>query len=292
MARMIALRDRGPALLALLTIVWPTVSLADPPPRKEQCFDAYEQAQRLRKDYKLRAAHAQLLTCAADSCPAFVRQDCSKWLAEVETSTPTVVVLAKHADGSAIDGAKATLDGAPLGDSLDGRAVPVDPGPHDLRCEANGTVVQKHIVVAEGQKNQPFYVMMDPAPAAAPAPAPTAAATPAAAPAPAPTPAAAPAEQPAPSSGSTWHGLPTATWILGGVAAVGVVSFAVFGIMGRNVQSCAPNCTQSQVDDLRRDYLIADVSWITGLVAAGAALYFALTAPASPAPAQATAIRW
>lgn len=289
---MIALRGRGPALLALLTIALPSVSRADSP-GKDQCFDAYEQAQRLRKDYKLRAAHALLLTCAADSCPAFVRQDCSRWLGEVEASTPTIVVLAKHADGSAIDGAKATLDGAPLADPLDGRAVPVDPGPHDLRCEANGTVVQKHIVVAEGQKNQPFYVTMDAAQAQAqtpaPSPSPATTASPPAAPA--------AAEQPAPSasSGDIWHRLPTATWILGGVAAVGAVSFTVFAIMGRSVQSCAPTCTQSQVDDLRRDYLIADVSWITGLLAAGAALYFALTAPAAPAsgaPAQATAIRW
>ena len=80
--------------------------------------------------------------------------------------------------------------------------------------------------------------------------------------------------------------------MLGGVAAAGAISFAVFGIMGRNVQSCAPNCAQSQVNDLRRDYVIADVSWITGLVAAGFALYFALAAPASPPPAPVTAIRW
>jgi hypothetical protein len=277
---MIALRRSGLALLALLTVACPAVSRADPP-GKDQCFDAYEQAQRSRKAYKLRAAHEQLLTCAADTCPAFVRQDCSKWLAEVETSTPTIVVLAKHADGSAIDGAKATLDGAPLAGSLDGRAVPVDPGPHDLRCEANGMVVQKHIVVAEGQKNQPFYVAMDAPPSAS--------TSQAASPAPAASPP--PAEQPAPG-GSPSRKIPTATWVLGGVAAAGAISFAVFGILGHDVQSCAPNCSQSQVDDLRRDYLIADVSWITGLVAAGAALYFFLTAPTSPAPAPVTAIRW
>jgi len=271
---MVALRRRGLALLALLTIAVPTVSRADPP-GKDQCFDAYEKAQRLRKDYKLRAAHEQLLTCAADSCPTFVQQDCSKWLGEVETSTPTIVVLAKHADGSAIDGAKATLDGAPLADSLDGRAVPVDPGPHDLRCEANGVVVQKHIVVAEGQKNQPFYVAMEGGASDSSADGSSSASN----------------EQPAPGA-SGGRKIPTATWVLGGVAAAGAISFAVFGLMGHSVQSCAPNCTQSQVNDLRRDYLIADVSWITGLVAAGFAVYFALTAPSSPPPAPVTAIRW
>lgn len=290
---MVGLRDRALALCALLTIACPSAARAAPP-GKNQCFDAYEQAQRLRKDYKLRAAHEKLVTCAADSCPSFVRQDCSRWLGEVEASTPTIVVLAKHADGSAIDGATATLDGAPLADSLEGRAVPVDPGPHDLRCEANGVVVQKHIVVAEGQKNQAFNITMDAPPPAAPpaaaAPSPAAAPPPPAAP---PDAAAPPAAEEARAPATGLERIPTATWVLGGVAAAGAVSFAVFGIMGHSVQSCAPNCTQSQVDDLRRDYLIADVSWITGLLAAGAALYFALTAPdAAPAQSQGTAIRW
>jgi hypothetical protein len=247
----------------MLLAVWlcPRAGLADPP-TKDQCFDAYEQAQRLRKAYKLRAAHEQLITCGAESCPAFVRQDCAKWLGEVETSTPTIVVLARRADGSAIEGARATLDGGPFADSLDGRAVAVDPGSHDLRCEAEGAAMQTRIVVAEGVKNQPFFVTFGPAPA--------------------------PIERPAPRA--TRGGPPTATWVLGGIAVLGAVSFTAFAVGGRQVQACAPDCTRSQVDALRRDYLVADISWITGLVAAGAALYFALAAPASAPPT--TALRW
>jgi hypothetical protein len=239
---------------------------------KDQCFDAYEQAQRFRKAYQLRAAREQLIACGAEACPTFVRQDCSKWLGEVEASTPTIVVLARRADGTTVEDARATLDGSPLGDRLDGRAIAVDPGPHELRCEAGGVSVQSHIVVAEGVKNQPFYVTLG----TAPAPRQTA-------------PAPAPKEEPRERA---TRGLPTATWVLGGVALVGGISFATFAVVGRATQSCAPNCTQSQVDDLRRDYLIADASWITGLLAAGAAVYFALTAPAgAPAP-PVTAIRW
>ena len=232
------------------------------PPGNDQCFDAYEQAQRLRKDYKLRAAHEQLVTCGADSCPVFVRQDCGRWLGEVEASTPTIVVLARRADGGSIEGARATLDGGAFADALDGRAVAVDPGPHDLRCEAEGAAVQTRIVVAEGQKNQPFVVTFGAPPA--------------------------PVDKPV--SRPTARRVPTATWVLGGIAGAGAIAFTAFAFEGRQVQSCAPACRRSQVDDLRRDYLVADVSWITGLVAAGAALYFALTAPVSTPPA--TAIRW
>jgi hypothetical protein len=56
------------------------------------------------------------------------------------------------------------------------------------------------------------------------------------------------------------------------------------------VQACAPDCSRAQVDDLRRDYVFADVSWMTALVAAGAAVYFALAAP--PASPPASALHW
>jgi hypothetical protein len=259
----------APVVVATLALaLTPRVALADgtalsPGPTKEQCFDAYEQAQRLRGEYRLRAAHEQLITCGAVSCPTFVQRDCEKWLGEVEASTPTIVIVARGAGGSAIENAHVILDGQPFADRLDGLALPVDPGPHDLQVQVGDAIVQMHIVVAEGGKNQPFSVLI-------PAPAPPVERVPA------PPPPARP--------------IPAATWILGGVALAGAVSFAAFGLSGRAVQACAPNCTTSQVADLRRDYLIADVSWITGLVAAGAALYFALTA--SPEPAPTTALRW
>lgn len=265
MARMFALRGRWAGALALLAItLWPGAGRADPP-SKDQCFDSYEQAQRLRKAYKLRASHEQLVTCAADACPTFVRQDCARWLGEVEASTPTIVVIARHADGGIVDGARATLDGEPLAVTLDGRAVAADPGPHALRCEAAGASVETHIVVAEGLKNQPFFVTFGGI--------------------------VAPDERPSPAA-TPRRGLPTATWVLGGVALVGAASFGAFAIAGRTVQACAPDCVRSQVDDLRRDYLIADVSWITGLVAAGAALYIALTAPSSAPASPVAALRW
>jgi hypothetical protein len=255
--------------IALAAAVVPRAAGADgapAKPTKDQCFDAYEQGQRLRKDGHLRAAREKLVACGAEACPAFVRQDCAKWLGDVEASTPTIVVLARRPDGNAVEDARATIDGEPLAERLDGRAVPVDPGPHDLRCEAGGTSTQSHIVVAEGAKNQAFYLTLG-----------------------APAPPAAPAE-PAPAR----RRVPTASWVLGGVAVAGAISFTAFAIAGRSTQSCAPDCTRPQVDDLRRDYAVADASWITGLLAAGVAIYIAVAAP-SPAPAArptTAAIRW
>jgi hypothetical protein len=263
-----------PRLLAAAVILAaasrPTAAAADDAgasaPSHDQCADAYEKAQRLRKEYALRAAHEQLMTCANQACPGFVKQDCAKWLGEVEASTPTVVILAHGADGQAIEDVHVTMDGQPLTDHLDGRAIAVDPGPHTMRYEAGGKVAEERVIVAEGVKNQQIVAQIG-------APAPAATAQP---------------ETPAPASHRT---VPTATWVLGGVAVVGAISFATFAAMGRSVQGCAPSCSRSQVDDLRRDYVIADASWITGLVAAGAALYFYLTAP-TVTSTPVTALRW
>jgi len=238
------------------------------PPTKEQCADAYENGQRLRKAYQLRSAHDRFLLCAADSCPAFMKQDCARWLGEVDASTPTIVVLARDADGHALEEVHVTMDGRPLADHLDGRAMPVDPGQHDMIYQSGDGTLTERVVVAEGAKNQQIVADFGKPKREAPAPTPAPAASPVAI-----------------------RPIPKATWVLGGIAAVGAVSFASFAILGRSVQSCAPDCTRSQVDDLRRDYVIADVSWITGLVAAGAALYFYLTAPTGSPPPTA-ALRW
>jgi hypothetical protein len=70
--------------------------------------------------------------------------------------------------------------------------------------------------------------------------------------------------------------LPTASYALGGVALVGLAAFTGFALAGESVQSCAPSCTSSQVAELRRDYLVADVSLVGALAAAGGAVAFAL----------------
>ncbi|MCW5833915.1 MAG: hypothetical protein KIS78_16055, partial [Labilithrix sp.] len=51
--------------------------------------------------------------------------------------------------------AKALLDGEPLAGGLDGRAIPVDPGPHVARFERPGSgAVEVKLVAREGEKNR------------------------------------------------------------------------------------------------------------------------------------------
>jgi hypothetical protein len=74
---------------------------------------------------------------------------------------------------------------------------------------------------------------------------------------------------------------PTETYVLGGVAAAGALSFTAFALAGKSRESCAPRCSDSQVATLRRDYVAADLSLVVALAAAGGAIYFALSKPPS-----------
>lgn len=219
--------------------------------QKEACLSSYESAQRLKKQGKLRATRAELAICVDAACPEFVRTECSKWANDVERDIPTITVTAKGSAGEVIDDVRVVIDGERVADRLDGRAIPIDPGPHQIRYEHGAAAIDARILATEGQKNQPLVADFT-----------------------------TPAKPEAPNA----HGLPVATYVLGGVAAVGLASFAAFGLAGHGVQSCSPTCTQDQISSLRRDYAIADVSLLLALAAGGGALYFALSKPA-PAPA-------
>jgi hypothetical protein len=273
--------SREAALLSALAIsLFARAAAAD---TRDACFTAYEQAQRLRQDGRFVASREQLLVCSEAACPSFVRTDCGAWLGEVSAKLSAVAVVGAHtsADESRV---AVYVDGVRLPNPLGGPPTPVDPGPHDIRYELDGRFAERRVVVPEGDKS--FSVVVDVGasfPTAAPSAAATAAPT---------APNAAPeaphaADTPAPA----WYTrFPVPTYVLGGVAAVGLVSFATFAIAGKASQSCAPSCTHSEVSSLRADYLVADLSLGTAVAAAAGAIYFALTAkqPLSPAPSGST----
>jgi hypothetical protein len=74
------------------------------------------------------------------------------------------------------------------------------------------------------------------------------------------------------------------------VGVVGLGLFATFGILGTNQKSdledtCAPNCSEEDVNSVRAKLIAADVSLGVGVVAIGVATILFLTAPPkTPAP--------
>jgi hypothetical protein len=218
---------------------------------------AYREAQLQRKAGAYRRARESLLVCATETCPAIVKNDCVPWLGEVSRALASIIVDAVDQTGP-LTAVRVEADGELLTGTLEG-PIELDPGSHDLRFSVQGSpAVERHLELRAGERGRHVRVVLT-RPVAAP---PAAVARP----------------------------IPPSVIATTGVAALGGVGFAVFGLLGNGQKSdldaCKPNCSSSAVGSVERDYVIADVSLGVGLIALGASAYFFLTRP-EKAPTQA-----
>ncbi len=258
-----------PFTAAALVFLVPAVSIAD---QKEECVSAYTRSQELKGGGKLREAREQLLVCAQAECPDFIKRDCSKWLSDVDATLPTVVFSAKQG-GRDVTNVRVLSGDKVIAESLDGRAVPWDPGSATFVFESEDLGKKEvTLIVKEGQKAQTVEAVFGK------------------------------------SEGSTGveGGIDstaaddkTLAYVLGGVGIVGLGGFAFFGLSGnsdKNGLACADEktCTDDDLDPIKQKYLFADISLGVGVVSLGVATYLLLspTKPAEPAKDSATALRF
>ena len=228
-----------------------------------ECATAAYAGQRLRDDGKLASARARLVECASPRCPALVVADCTRWLADVDARVPTVVLAAHDAAGADMLNVHVSIDGRGVSDTLDGRAVPVDVGPHTFRFEARGSApVETSIIAREGEKGRSVSVVLRP---------------------PAPPPVLAPAPPPRPDTAERRSGLPWPAAVGAGVTVVALAGFVGFGLSGRAqknelADTCAPAhaCSASDVDAARTKLVVADVALGVAVLALGATVYVLL----------------
>jgi hypothetical protein len=256
------------ALLALSSTVRP--ALAD---TKAECAKAYEASQEQRSSGKLRAARESLVTCSQSACPSFIKKDCSKWLADVEGAIPTVVFSARAGDEDLSD-VKVLLGDQTLAETLDGKAVPMDPGTHTFVFESakHGSKELK-FVVKEGKKAQIIELSFEASKKTGGG-----------------------GGDADPGGGDTGGGDTGGTkistedaqgskalaFVLMGVGVVGVGGFAYFGLTGKsdeNKLACAEfkTCSDEDLDPVKKKYLYADISLGVGLVSLGVGTYLLLS---------------
>lgn len=141
--------------LLLAAALWIVSASASADPTKDQCVDANARAQDLRREGRLSAAREELRQCTSTSCPAVVRNDCTKRLDELETAQATIAFEVKDAAGADVSDVKVTVDGQPLADRLDGTALPVDRGSHVFAFTVAGQPpVTRRFVLTEGEKGR------------------------------------------------------------------------------------------------------------------------------------------
>lgn len=240
---------------------------------KQQCLSASDQGQSLRDEGKYRRAREAFATCARPVCPGIVQHDCVKWLADLEATSPSVVVNAKDDKGNDLTAVKVTVDGAPLASTLDGRPVLVDPGEHTFRYETDGfPPVEDRVVIHAGEKSRVLTVQFG-TPAAPQTGGTAAGATGGGA--------TAGGEAPKSAEGSSL----TSAWVFGGIAVAAFATEAYFGISGLSDRSSLENdpcasthsCDSNKVDSVRTKFTVADIALAVGIVSAGLSAYFFLT---------------
>jgi hypothetical protein len=212
----------------------------------------------LRRQGSLLAAHEKLMVCAQEGCPAPVANDCATWMGEVEASLSSVVFAVSDAAGQDVIDTKVYANGKLISERTDGRAIAIDPGTYTFRFEAPPrAAVEETVSIRQSEKNRIVRIVF-------PAPSPEKS-----------------GQMTLPAATQTpWNppsrGIPTGTWVLGGVALAGTAAFVTFAVLGHDkyndAKKCRTNPRCKELDELidtgKRDYVVANIA--LGVAAASA----------------------
>jgi hypothetical protein len=223
---------------------------------KQVCVAASERGQQLRSAGKLSEAREQLMVCSRAECPRLIQQDCTQWMSEVLGTLPSVVPGAKDKKGRDVVDVRVSVDGKIAAETLDGKAIVLDPGVHTFRFETKGApAVEEQVVVKPGEKNRIVTVTFAVGEESSPGPS---------------APVVAGSSSP-----------PYAAYVLGGLGLVALGAALVVDLGAssdaRNLRdTCAPSCAKGDVDDVQSRYTIAGVTAGIGgaLVITGVVLFF------------------
>ncbi len=235
-----------------------------PPARvtREVCIKSHELSQELRLDDKFVEARRELLLCADAQCPAALRIDCTRWLDELETLTPSVLFAARSERGDESD-VEVWVDEQRVWERLSGRALELNPGPHQLRFRMAGRAERRQFVLLrEGERGRVVTADFTPAAKATPTEA-----------------AMAPIRMTRPT--------PPLVYWLGGLSLASLAGAAYFGteaLLERNSarDECSPVCDKSRMSGIRADALTADLLGGLGLGSAAVAALLYINRPSVP----------
>jgi hypothetical protein len=229
--------------LALAVIFAAAPAAAD----AQSCIAQNDDAYRLRSEGRLLAAREKLAACASADCPQIIAKECSRLLDTVTRDIPSVVLRVRNSRGADATNFELTVDGRPSDAARRGLPLSLDPGPHRFRVRfANGAELEHEVVLVVGEQRR--EVVLD-------------------------------APRSNEAEDSTDRATSSTPWTFYALAGTGVValgSFTLFALRGRDKENdletgCAPLCAQDDIDAMRRDYLIADISLGLGILALGAA---------------------
>ncbi len=213
------------------------------PSEVEVCLAAHLQGQELRASSKLLESREQFRQCAQPGCPSAIARDCVEWLGQYERRIPSISVRVT-ADGAGRTDARVSLDGVPV-ESLQGKAIELNPGEHVVRVElAPFAPYETTVLVNEGDQ----FRVVEATFATGPKPS-----------------LAAPA-QPREAPVVMERPVPTLAYVFGGVTLAAAANGAAWALSSLSLRhdmekACAPACNPDTVAVLRQRATIADISW-------------------------------
>jgi hypothetical protein len=230
------------------------------------CQTSYVNGQRLYKlSHDLIGGRSELLVCAK-TCPDELRESCGKWLREIDTELPSVVVKAKDANDHDVSDIAMIVDGKALTNYVEGTPIELNPGAHTIRV-VRGTrpPVEQRVVLTSGEKLRVIELWTEPRAV----------------------------DQ---FTSRTRRPVPSTSLVLFGVGAVGLASFGVFSIWTSaeygKTSACDPNCAPANRDSsFATKTIIGDISLGVGAAAlvGGAIFYLARPTVTDRVPKPATA---
>ncbi len=249
------------AALAMAIALAAGPAAAAPRDEVHACVTASERGQRLREKLQFKEAREEFVACSRDVCPAVVRSECVKWTNDIVDRMPSIIIRAKDEAGNDVTDVRMFVDDQLAQDRLDGRRLDIDPGPHTLRFERAGNAPREmKVLVREAERNRFVDIVLG----EAPKPKPDRNERP-----------------PAPEDGKPF---PIAAALLGGVAVLGGVTFAILASSGNSDVShlrstCAPKCSSSDVSSAKTKIILANVALGVGILALAGAGYYLFVAP-------------
>ena len=265
------------------------------------CSASYTRAADRAREARLKEASELYALCARAACSEDMRRECAARRAQVEADTPSLVPLVTDDAGEPRILVEVRVDGVLVTSRLDGRALVVDPGKHELSFGTDsGVFATRQLMVVQGERNRAIHVVLHAADEGGVKPARELVAGPSRkrSEAPAATPiaqgtraandpeaedrapddhdaSAAPATHPATrlevrEAPTAREGRGAAPYLFGALGLAGAGGFGLLTYWGRAdnalLGGCAPSCTDASVRHVRELYWAADASLGVGVV--------------------------
>ncbi len=274
-SRLGALLPRALVALVLFPLIAsPRAAAAQPAqaPDAAACIADHEAAQVENAAGRLREALRLSRSCALSTCPELVRGYCAKLTDEYARQVPTVSLRARDAGGCDTTDARVFVDGNLIAERLDGHALALDPGKRVVRVEVAGVEPEEQTIVATRGEQARTLRFGEARSSRCGAP-------PVAEPKPA---------SPLPPPADQSDGLSTVTVAGIVVGSIGLAALATAGGLGiagltqrSDLEACKP-CTQEEVDDVHRLFVVGDVFLAVGGAAAISSVVMLIVGSQSP----------